>query len=194
MCLSVIVMSGCLAPRRTDYVSSQPLSIADPSAQADQLWEATLETLRQSRFPLDRVDRRAGVITTMPVNSQHFFEAWRHDVDTREDFWEATLNPLRRRVEVTLARDETGWTALSVAVHKQRRSAPDRQINSTGAAYQYFDGSLPTTAGEMKVPADSGGWHDIGRDGAMEEYLLRAITDRAGLVPRFTSHTTLSRP
>lgn len=176
------VAVGCLGPRRSDYHSSQPIRIADPSEQADELWEAIQETLRRHRLELDRVDHRAGVITTMPVTSQHFFEFWRHDVDTWPDLWEATLNPIRRWVEVTLTRGEDHrMNRLAVAIHKQRLSSPDRQFNSTGAAYQYFGDSLPSTAGLVRVTAADDVWLDQDRDPAMEEHLLRAILERAGV-------------
>lgn len=173
--------AGCLGPRRDDYRSSQPLTITDPSPEADQVWEAVQETLRRHRFQLDRVDRRARSITTMPLTSQHIFEFWRHDVDTGPDLWESTLNPIRRWVEVTVARaDDKTWMELAVVVHKERLSSPDRQFNNTGAAYQYFSDSLPSTEGIIRVTAEDDMWLDQGRDPAMEDYLLRAIFERVG--------------
>ena len=202
---------GCVSPRRGDagrqsspndssadrrirLTSSRPVSVSEPSEDADQLWEAVQETLRRGRFQLDRIDRQAGVITTMPEASQHFFEFWRHDVDTQRDRWEATLNPMRRWVEVSLTRaDEGPWThpselrtRLAVVVHKERLSSPDRQFNSSGAAYQYFGESLPSTTGQSHVTAKDGRWLDCGRDPAMEDYLLRKILDRCPETVRST--------
>lgn len=174
--------AGCLGPKRSDYVSTREISLADPSDEADQFWDAIQETLRRYRFQLDRVDRRAGVITTMPVASQHFLEFWRHDVDTRDDLWEATLNPMRRWVELSVARgSDNAWQQLSIVVHKERLSSPDRQFNSTGAAYQYFGDSLPSTTGLIRVTAEHDQWLDQGRDPAMEDRLLRDILKRAGI-------------
>ena len=184
--LSSTPLSGCLASRRGDYVSDRRIALVKDSVQADQFWEAVQETLRRERFQLDRVDRRAGVITTMPEMSQHFFEFWRHDVDTRADFWEATVNPIRRWAEVTVspAADEA-WARLAVVVHKERLSSPDRQFNSTGAAYQYFGDSLPSTTGLVRVTAEHDRWLDLGQDPAMEDYLLRKILKRTeAAVPR----------
>lgn len=184
--LLILVLAGiamsCLGPRRSSYQSSQAVAIADRSPQADLLWEAAQETLRHHRFRLDRVDRRAAVITTLPETSQSLVEFWRHDVDTTPDLWEATLNPLRRWVKVSLLRgDEDMWNELALEVHKERLSSPDRQFNSTGAAYQYFGDSLPSTTGMVHVTPQDDVWLDLGRDRAMEEYLLRAILERAGL-------------
>ena len=156
------------------------MSVADRSDEADRYWEAAQETLRRHRFRLDRVDRRAGVITTMPVTSQSILEFWRHDLATREDLWESTLNPIRRWVEITVRRGSDGaWKELAVVVHKERLSAPDRQFNTTGAAYQYFGDRLPSTTGSAEVSAADDRWLDRGRDPAMEAYLLEAILARA---------------
>lgn len=181
MVVSLLALTaGCLGPKRSDYVSTQGVSVADPSEEADQFWEAIQDTFRRYRFRLDRVDRRAGVITTMPVASQHFLEFWRHDVDTRDDLWEATLNPMRRWVELSVVRGpDNAWERLSIVVHKERLASPDRQFNSTGAAYQYFSDSLPSTTGLVQVTAEHDQWLDQGRDPAMEDRLLRAILKRA---------------
>ena len=70
-----------------------------------------------------------------------------------------------------------------MVVHKERLSSPDRQFNSTGAVYQYFGESLPSTTGLERVTAEHDTWLDIGRDLAMEEYLLRGLLQRAGMEP-----------
>ena len=180
--LAAVAMLGCAGPQRADYVSSCRLSVSGQSEQADEVWGAVQETLRRHRLRLDRVDRRAGVITTKPEMSQHFFEIWRTDVATRHDFWEATINPIRRWVEVRVSRDQAeNWGRLAVVVHKQRFSSPDRQFNSTGAAYQYFGDSLPSTTGLARVTPQQDRWLDLGRDAAMEDYLLEQILDAAGM-------------
>ncbi len=172
---------GCLSPRRADYQSSAALSAGAEPERTDQLWSATLDVLRAHDCRLDRVDRANGVVTTLPETSQHFFEFWRHDVATREDFWDATLNPLRRWVEISFARDDHGaWTGVAVVVHKERMSSPDRQFNSTGAAYEFFGDTLPSTSGIVRVTAEHDRWIGCGTDPAMAELLLREILNAAG--------------
>lgn len=180
--LAAAMSSGCLGPRRDDYVSTRWIALSEPARQSDALWEAIQETLRRGRFRLDRVDRHTGVVTTMPETSQQFFEFWRHDVDTREDLWESTLNLIRRRVRVSLNRaDDARSAELNVVVFKERLSSPDRQFNSTGAAFRFFGERLPSTTGAAKVTADDDRWLELGRDPAMEDYLLRSILERAGM-------------
>jgi len=136
-------------------------------------------------YRFDRVDRQAGVITTMPEISQQLFEFWRHDVDTSKDLWESAINPIRRLLAINMQsnQDEPGQMKLEVTVNKQRISSLDRQFNSTGAAYQYFGTELPATTGEPFVAATDEHWIDLGRDPAMEDYLLRQILKRAEVVP-----------
>ncbi|UCE62248.1 MAG: hypothetical protein JSU63_11150 [Phycisphaerales bacterium] len=180
--LLAVSLAGCARLQRGDYLTSCDLVIPASSEQADRVWDAVRDTLRRHRFRLDRVDRRAGVITTMPEMSQHFFEFWRKDVATRHDFWEATLNPIRRWVEVRVTRGEDDqWDRLAVLVHKQRLSSPDRQFNSTGAAYQYFGDSLPSTTGLVQVTPEDDRWLTLDDDEAMADYLLGRFIDEAGL-------------
>ena len=185
-CIVLLVLlgssiAGCSEARRTEYISTRQLAIPDGAAAEDQLWNAIQDTLRRHHLRLDRVDRRAGVVTTTPMMSQHFFELWRRDVATRQDFWEATLNPIRRRVEVSIARSENHKPdQLAVVVNKERLSSPDRQFNSTGAVYQYFGDSLPSTTGLPRVTPEHDHWLDLGRDAAMEDYILDQILQQAG--------------
>ncbi len=173
-----VSLLGCASSPGRTFESTRAVE-ASESAQADQLWEAVQETLRRHHLRLDRVDRAAGVITTMPETSQHWFEVWRRDVATTADAWEATLNPIRRWIEVSLRGGEAGaWTELRVVVHKERLSSPDRQFNSSGAAYQFFGESLPSTTGHYRVTAADDRWLDLGRDPAMEDHVLRAILRR----------------
>ena len=73
------------------------------------------------------------------------------------------------------------WSEISVIVHKERLSSPDRQFNSTGAAYQYFGDRLPSTQGLVRVTPEQDVWLDVGKDPAMEEHLLRGIMESAGI-------------
>lgn len=178
---SVMVVAGCSMSQRTELVSERKITMPARSADADRLWDAVCDTLREHRYRLDRVDRNSGVVTTLPVISAHVLEFWRKDVATRRDLWESTLNPIRRWAEVTVAAagDDT-WAGISISVHKERLSSPDRQFNSTGAAYQYFGNQLPSTMGLARITEAHDQWLSMGRDGAMEDYLLSVIFERAG--------------
>ncbi len=190
-------LCGCQQPPKPFEPTWERVETGDLDAY-DRLCTAAASTLRRHGFRLDRLDRRAGVITTSPQTSQHFFEFWRRDVDSAYDWFDATINPMRRRVELTIGGKVEGRRSkvqgptfdlrpsafdlvIRVTVHKERLSAPDRQFNDAGAAYQFFGFSLPSTTGQPVItPADER-WVPQGRDGAMERYLLREILIRAGM-------------
>ncbi len=178
--LPALFLSGCAAPRTSptpDTLVNEPVG-----ASSDRMWAAAQETLRRQLFRIDRLDRSAGVMTSFPETSAQFFEFWRSDVATARDAFESSLNPIRRWVEVSLAEDtDTSLPALAVIVHKERLSAPDRQFNSTGAAYQFFGDSLPSTTGQPRVTPQDDRWIDLGRDAAMEARLRGLILRRAGI-------------
>lgn len=180
-CTLILLIANCAAPRPASYVSTRlvdPLLVADGG---DRIWSAAQDVLRASRFRLDRVDRLEGVITTWPNTSQHYFELWRSDVKTGWDFWEATLNLIRRRAEIRLNSSDSGeGVSLMVRVYKQRLSSPDRQFNSSGAAYQFFGDNLPSTTGKAIRPEVDDRWIDLRRDHALEDALLKSILSRAG--------------
>jgi hypothetical protein len=181
---SAAAAAGCSAPRRSLGVSTLTVD-AELPIELDLLFDSARETLRRSRFTLDRVDRRDRIVTTLPVTSQSMFEPWRHDVDTARDLWESTLNPIRRWAEVHLRSESDGAAVtLDVIVHKERLSSPDRQFNSSGAAYQFFGDRLPSTEGLTNVAPEHDRWMDIGRDPAMESYLLTEILEGAGMTDR----------
>jgi hypothetical protein len=183
--LAILLLTACHGSRSRELSSSQELAISPNSDDHDRVWRAAQETLRRHNFVLDRVDRRERLISTLPETSKHFFEFWRHDVDTAHDFWESVLNPIRRWVEVSIpAGEDSAGPVLSVVVHKERLSAPDRQFNRTGAAYQYFSDSLPSTTGIERVTREHDRWLAMGRDAAMEDYLLRHIIARAEITNR----------
>ncbi|HNQ21861.1 MAG TPA: hypothetical protein PKK06_02080 [Phycisphaerae bacterium] len=194
----VLTAAGCHQPQAEMHVSVVRVPGEAPAADCtDALWQAVQDTLRAHRFTLDRVDWRAGVITTLPEASQHTFEVWRRDVATWYDFAEATVNPVRRWVEVTVSHDpEQPARALSVVVHKQRLSSPDRQFNCSGAAYRFFAENTPSTTGIARITEGHDRWVDRGRDPALEEYLLRQTLKRAGIsMPEAVASTApLSNP
>ncbi len=180
----VVSAAGCLGPKRDMYVTSRPIEVPRGTEQADRLWAAAGDALRNHHFTLDRTDWRLGLITTLPETSRSLFEFWRKDVQTNEDLWESTVNPMRRWAEIRFAPDEDGtWKELTVVVHKQRFSSLDRQFNSTGSVYQYFGSDLPTTAGLAKATDEYDQWIDRGEDPALAECLLTQIWQLAGLDP-----------
>lgn len=171
--------TGCSRPQPALQFSTLRLPADMTPDDEDRLWSAAELALRDRGYDLDRMDRSAGILTTRPVVSQQFFEFWRRDVVTWHDWFEASLNVIRRWVDVRRVQDEAR-SCLIVTVFKQRLTAPDRQFNSSGAAYRIFTGNLPTATGELRVHPDQIRWIDLGRDAALEAELTTEIAERGG--------------
>lgn len=171
---------GCTPVQRDGDPMVREMNVSD-QAQLDDILMACEDVLRDQGFRLDRVDRRAGVVTTHPETSQHFFEVWRKDVATAYDFWEASLNTIRRTVEITTQPDlMKGNARLTVKVIRERYSAPERQFNNSIAAFQFYGTTLPSVeTGETLTAADNE-WIPDGRDLTMEAAILNKITARTG--------------
>lgn len=69
---------------------------------------------------------------------------------------------------------------LSVQVQKLRYSAPDRQITTASGALGLFDKKIPTTEGLRAARDRSAHWIPLGRDAALEDYLLLEIVGLRG--------------
>ena len=176
--LVALFLSACTAPDRTAEPLTQSFTTVD-DIDRGVVWDTCQDVLRDHRFRIDRLDRRSGVITTYPETSQHFFEFWRHDVDTPYDFMEASLVTMRRSVTVhTEYNEPQGQTHVTVTVRRERFSTPERQFNSSLAAFRMFGEGLPAEATGRPVGRAQDYWIDDGRDPAMEQCLLAEITRR----------------
>lgn len=177
----ILLVASCVAgchetPLATSFVSYQTVPAGE--AEFSVLWETAKDVLRRHHFVLDDTDRRKGRITSLPVGSRHFFEFWRDDVVGKHDFWEATLCPIRRRASVRFDRSgENRSCRIEVIVFKERLSRPERQFNSSAAAFHFFQESLPAVRTGAPIRAEDTQWVDLGRDPAMEARLLSRIME-----------------
>ncbi len=173
--LATLTIAGCERPEMADEPVVQTVP-GEGDESFEVIWLAAQDVLRRNNFRLDRVDRRAGLISTQPETSQHFFEFWRHDVDTPYDFAEASLRTVRRSAEVSLTPAEPGpgWQ-MGVTVRKEYFATPERQVTSSAAVLRAFGSDLPGVRGEARVRPEDEYWIDAGRDSAMEEWLAAEI-------------------
>ena len=178
--LAAPLAAGCHAPAQSLSHEAVRLTVHD-DADKDALWDTTLRVLRRYRFEIDRKDRAAGVITTFPETSGHWFEFWRRDTATSYDYLEANLHTVRRSVIANLTPADTPDTyVLGVKVNAERYSAPERQVTDAAAALGVFSSAVPTTAGRLATREQVVEWIDLGRDAAMERVLLDRIVAMFG--------------
>jgi hypothetical protein len=173
--LGLALLAGCQRPAPPDGPTAAVIS-AD---HLETVWQAALAELRRHDFPPDRQDRAAGVIVSLPTTSEHWSEPWRRDTADPYGRAQASLHTVQRQVTVRFVRGPE-WT-VEVQVDVLRLSRPDSQITTASSAIQAFSGVLPSTDGSQQIEGQvSERWVPLGRDGRMEERLLRRILARAG--------------
>src|SRR5438034_1482151 len=97
-----------LATTQPSYWLSLPATSAVEAKDFDQLWNACEDSARHFGFILDRLDRRAGLITTQPLVSKQFFEFWRPDVVTGDDLADSSIATYRRTLRFQLEKLDGG--------------------------------------------------------------------------------------
>jgi len=192
-------LAGC-APSYTEPIVA-PRQLSGEEKAFEDVWQATLTTLRKYNFELDRQDRRAGTITTAPLLGKHITEFWRKDAATRTDAMESTIQTIYRiaRVDIrpTAPKAGTFTPRVQVSVYRSNRkrqragSANDilygrRRRGREGyvearpepaEAAASAKGAEPVTAG---IPAH---FTPLGRDEKLEAKIRNAILANAGAPP-----------
>lgn len=78
-----------------------PAEFEVPPGSYAAAFEAAQSSLRDLRFDIDRVDARAGVITTQPKTTGGLGTIWDQEQSTPDQEWEDFVNLHDRRVRVT---------------------------------------------------------------------------------------------
>jgi len=90
-------LTGCGASQ-TDVPNPIPVA----GSEYEQVFEATVDVLRDNRFRIARQDRRFGVITTEPRTASMALERWHPDRTTSRRVLENTLNHQRYTIVTRL--------------------------------------------------------------------------------------------
>ncbi len=188
---------------RPDY-ESQTAQVDEPLVSAEQYdaaFEAAQETLRRLGFLLERVDARAGVITTRPKTTGGLATLWHREQATLGAEFEDALHRQRRTVRIEFAPETppTGQappssvspaaeaptdvpaspTRLRVRVILERMNRPLHRIDTdsiTSSTYA-VDPYLPGrgTERDYAVP--------FAEDRELAQWIVDEIVDEAGLDP-----------
>ncbi|MBL0920811.1 MAG: hypothetical protein IBJ10_01645 [Phycisphaerales bacterium] len=134
-----LAIASCAAPNRSTSFEAAPGEYA-------RAFEAAKAELREAGFELDRVDARAGVITTRPSASAGFFTPWTTHEQTLGAEWDGTMNAERRIVTIHFSgagapvgasagsspdlREAGGSTVAEVHVEVRRLYRPGRTPES----------------------------------------------------------------
>jgi len=170
-----VAAAGCGDPP-ADYGPVQADVVVGDEYDFDHLWETVLRVLRRVNLRPDRQDRRAGIITTLPITCQQWFEFWRHDAMGPYQWAEASMHTMQRLAVVKISRrPEPDRYRIDVKVDVFRHSAPERQVTTPSGAMLMYSEKRPTEEGERLEPHEAIYWVHVGRDPQMEGVLLRRI-------------------
>jgi hypothetical protein len=190
--LMLVPLVGCV-PEHTKPLEREPATAAERNFEA--LWRASKDVLKKYDFPIDRQDRRAGVITTYAVPSGHLFELWRRDAATAFHYQENTVQNILRAARVTIRRQgpESNQYDFQVEVVMARSNLPPTQLTDTSQLLGMQFRGLPElrfhdlqrrsnrdTAQPMLPPRkrdERNRLVPLGRDSDMEMYLARDIRE-----------------
>ncbi len=100
--LSILLAAG-VAVLLGGCAGSKPLppTFEVPPGRYDAAFDASREVLREARFPIDRVDAGAGVISTDPKTSAGIATPWDEEQSSTRDEFEDLFNHQRRIVRIT---------------------------------------------------------------------------------------------
>ena len=171
-----ILSAGCTEKRQVRWQG-----IAVEKASFDQVWEVCLASLKDCGLKVDRQDRRFGLMVSEPTTGQQFFEFWRKDAVSSDDLLLSSLHTIRRTVSIQVTTQGPRKFEVRVQAQAQRASMPGDQLDNTAEAFELMSRQgIPASPSRRDYvrPQAEPIWVDIGREPALEQYILEDITHR----------------
>jgi len=170
------LLLGCTKPTQPRWEG-----IAVEKASFDQVWEVCLTSLKDRGLKVDRQDRRFGLIVSEPTIGEQFFEFWRKDAVSSDDVLLSSLHTIRRIVSIQVTTQGPRKFEVRVQAQAQRASIPGDQLDNTVEAFELLNRQgIPASPSRRDYvrPQAEPIWVDIGREPALEQYILEDITHR----------------
>lgn len=171
------------------YWLNQPATSTATGADFDALWSAAEDAARARFFPIDRRDRRLGVMTTEPVVSAQWFEPWRRDAIEPDALADSSLATIRRTIRFEFERRDDGAFVVAPRVLVERYAQAEVRVTSVVLYRSVFRLGRTTDLTPYGTKETDRGiflpnryWYAVGRDHALEQALADEIQRRAGSV------------
>ena len=186
-----ILLAACGCARHTRPIVP-PAELTPAEKEFRAVWDASCEVLSSYRFNVNRRDRRAGLITTEPTASRHFFEWWRRDKATASGALENTIQPICREVTVQILKTDDGkfYPVVSVTVSRllstrgaARRDVMSRERITTHGQRERLVLGVGSSDGKRKVPDKHSPDDDILARKIAEDIRSLADKKQAGKTP-----------
>jgi len=159
---------------------SGPTTTTVEASRYGEAFRVVEDTLREHGFELERVDARAGIITTRPQNSSGFFTPWVTSERRLRDETAASLHRQRRVVEVRFLggegdrRSSEAPVVVDVSSRVERVYQPGVRTPTASVRLRHVS-SDPTKRGGEDIFAV-----DQGADRALAADLNRRIAVKLG--------------
>jgi hypothetical protein len=195
-----VLISGCIThpqnPAATqpatvvDLATTQPTYWLDQPAAAqvrgrdfDTVWDVCKATARGYLFALDRVDYRAGEITTLPMVSKQWFEPWRSDSGSSYQVLANSMGAIRRTLSFQVAREPDATYTVTPKVLVEREVILERRVSDVSQYRLAFSGPGAKIQPREAVTLDPNTypdvplkyWYPTGRDTEMEVQVAKRV-------------------
>jgi len=173
-CLALL--TGCATAQKP---TPKDESVNIPDISVAEAVEAAEAALNGMHFVVEKADPVQGIIRTKPLTGAQFFELWRSDNVGLAQTVEASVQTLRRSVELHL--EPVGdQVRIDCHVRVQRLSLPANEIASVSQAYRLYSASTPAVQRLELEPEQEKrlAWIDLGEDSALAERILKRIIQR----------------
>ena len=197
--LTIALLAGCNSPPALDSIpTSQPTlatdidpvqatpeywlaktpdySVSDPNF--DRLWDAAEHVSEDYLFQIDRRDRRAGLLTTVPNVSAQWFEVWRRELQTARDKLISSISSHRRTIYWQF--EHTGDTyTVTPRVIVERQALDEQRISGVLSKAYFRRDPLAQFPGSMErdegIILPESYWYPVGRDFTLEKKLVEKV-------------------
>ncbi len=176
---SLLSLLGCSGPN----ASTAPVQmVCEGTVTKAEVVQAAEYVLSRMQFPIEKLDAEQGIVRTRPLRGAQFFEFWRSDNVGAYDCTEASLQSIRRSVELHVKTEDGGNAGPRVecAVAVQRLRLPGNQVTGVSAAYGIYARNTPTLQ-RIEVGQQQRrdmAWIDLGQDEALAARILERIDKR----------------
>ncbi len=168
----VFILTGCAQPEHKQVVGQ----ICLQDTQKQKAMQMAEDVLDRMNFTISNADTEQGIIRTKPLPAAQSFEFWRSDNVGSFNATEANLHSIRRTAELQIS-SQGDRLCINCDVKVQRLSIPERQITTSGRAYEIFTSSRQSIQMLELHPEqkESMAWINLGDDKQLATEILKQI-------------------
>ena len=172
ICSAFCLVTGCAQPKYQQVVEQ----ICLPETEKPKAMQMAEDVLYRMNFTIAKADTEQGIIRTKPLPAAQSFEFWRKDNVGSFNSTEANLHSIRRIAELQIS-SQGRQLCINCDVKVQRLSIPERQITTSGRAYEMFTPSRQSIQILQLHPEqkESMAWINLGDDKQLATEILKQI-------------------